>query len=101
MLPGRPGHPPLHLGQPHAAHFAELIEDSARPIGVYWILHERDVSVLQPLTNMFFTLLLEHLLRVKGDAETRVALRLDGFRNLGRIPDSRPRLRSPAIAASS
>jgi len=41
--------------------FAELIEDAARPIGVYWILHERDVSALQPLTNMFFTLLLEHL----------------------------------------
>lgn len=67
--------------------FSELVEDATRPIGVYWILHERDVSLLQPLTNMFFTLLLEHLLRFKGDPEARVALLLDEFGNLGRIPD--------------
>jgi len=32
-----------------------------QPTAVYWVLHEQDVALLQPLSSLFFTLLLDQL----------------------------------------
>jgi type IV secretion system protein VirD4 len=56
-----------------------------RPTAVYWVLHEQDVALLQPLSSIFFTLLLEQLGR--GRLETPVLLLLDEFANLGVLPN--------------
>jgi type IV secretion system protein VirD4 len=55
------------------------------PIAVYWVLHEQDVALLQHLSALFFTLLLEQLGRSRGPVP--VALFLDEFANLGPLPD--------------
>jgi type IV secretory pathway TraG/TraD family ATPase VirD4 len=67
--------------------FGQLLADPARPIAVYWVVHERDAALLQPLSSVFFTLLLEHLGRVRGHPDARAALFLDEFASIGRIPD--------------
>lgn len=55
------------------------------PIGVYWVLHEQDVALLQPLSSIFFTVLLEQLGR--GKLETPILFLLDEFANLGVLPN--------------
>ncbi|MGH2364373.1 MAG: type IV secretory system conjugative DNA transfer family protein [Chloroflexota bacterium] len=66
--------------------FGLLTDDPTRPIAVYWVLHERDTSLLQPLSSLLFTLLLEDLSRGSvGNAP--VTLLLDEFATIGRIPD--------------
>lgn len=67
--------------------FGRLVDDPDRPVAVYWVVHERDASLLQPLTAIFLTLLMEHLGRVPAHPEARAALFLDEFANIGRIPD--------------
>ncbi|MGH2363244.1 MAG: type IV secretory system conjugative DNA transfer family protein, partial [Chloroflexota bacterium] len=42
---------------------------------------------MQPLTAVFFTLVMEHLGRVPAHPDARAALFLDEFANIGRIPD--------------
>jgi type IV secretion system protein VirD4 len=54
------------------------------PTAVYWVLHEQDVALLQPLASLFFTLLLERLGRGRGAVP--VTLFLDEFANLGPLP---------------
>ncbi|MBV9282497.1 MAG: type IV secretory system conjugative DNA transfer family protein [Chloroflexi bacterium] len=56
-----------------------------RPVAVYWVLHERDVAPLQPLSALFFTLLLEQLGRTPG-GPVPVTLLLDEFAQIGRLP---------------
>jgi len=55
-----------------------------QPTAVYWVLHEQDVALLQPLSSLFFTLLLDQL----GSAKLPepVLLMLDEFANLGVLP---------------
>jgi type IV secretion system protein VirD4 len=65
-----------------APDFAEL---QRRPIGVYWILHEQDVALLQPLSTLFFALLIDQLSRGRG--EVPVTLFFDEFANIGPVPD--------------
>jgi len=65
-----------------AADFTALVR---QPIAAYWVLHEQDVALLQPLSSLFFTLLLDQLSRVRG-ALVPVTLLLDEFANLGRLP---------------
>ncbi len=67
--------------------FGLLVQNPTQPIAVYWVVHERDAALLQPLSSVFFTLLLEHLGRMPGDPDSRVTLFLDEFANIGRIPD--------------
>jgi type IV secretion system protein VirD4 len=55
------------------------------PTAVYWVLHEQDVALLQPLSSIFFTLLLEQLGR--GKLETPILFLLDEFANLGVLPN--------------
>jgi type IV secretion system protein VirD4 len=61
--------------------FAALARE---PTAVYWVLHEQDVALLQPLSSLFFTLLLDQL----GSAtlQAPVLLMLDEFANLGVLP---------------
>jgi len=54
------------------------------PTAVYWVLHEQDVALLQPLSAIFFTLLLDQL--GSTALETPVLLLLDEFANLGVLP---------------
>jgi len=62
------------------------LDDLARqPTAAYWVLHERDVALLQPLASLFFTLLLEQLGRARGPVP--VTLLLDEFANVGRLPE--------------
>ncbi len=56
-----------------------------RPIAVSWVLHEQDVATLQPLSALFFTLLLEQVGRAAG-GPVPVTLLLDEFANIGRLP---------------
>jgi type IV secretion system protein VirD4 len=65
-----------------APDFTEL---QRRPIGVYWILHEQDVALLQPLSTLFFALLIDQLSRGRGDVP--VTLFFDEFANIGPVPD--------------
>jgi len=62
--------------------FRQLTDEST---AVYWVLHEADVALLRPLSSLFFTLLLETLLRAPGTVP--VTLYLDEFANLGTLPD--------------
>jgi type IV secretory pathway TraG/TraD family ATPase VirD4 len=52
---------------------------------VYWILHEQDVALLQPLSTLFFALLIDQLSRGRG--EVPVTLFFDEFANIGPVPD--------------
>jgi type IV secretion system protein VirD4 len=54
------------------------------PTAVYWVLHEQDVALLQPLASVFFILLLDRLGRQRGPVP--VTLFLDEFANLGPLP---------------
>lgn len=83
-----------------APDFRQLLRE---PTAVYWVLHEQDVALLQPLSSLFFTLLLTQLSQdsgaegsgerhsgTAGDGTTAtrvpVTLFLDEFANIGRIP---------------
>jgi type IV secretion system protein VirD4 len=55
------------------------------PTAVYWVLHEQDVALLQPLSSIFFTVLLEQLGR--GTLETPILFLLDELPNLGVLPN--------------
>src|SRR5207247_8181750 len=55
-----------------------------RPIGVYWILHEQDVALLQPLSTLFFALLIDQLCRSSGPVP--VTLFFDEFATIGPVP---------------
>jgi type IV secretory pathway TraG/TraD family ATPase VirD4 len=57
------------------------------PRGIYWILSETDVAVLQPLTSLFFTYVLWSIKQKDG---LPVTLYLDELANIGRV-DSLPR----------
>jgi type IV secretion system protein VirD4 len=65
-----------------APDFTEL---QRRPVAVYWILHEQDVALLQPLSTLFFALLIDQLSRGRGDVP--VTLFFDEFANIGPVPD--------------
>ena len=62
------------------------------PTSVYWCLPERDIPRLRPLSNLFFTLLLEQL---NGDEKESVPVSpsvpilffLDEFGTIGALPD--------------
>lgn len=56
-----------------------------KKIGVYWVLSEKDVAVLKPLSTLFFTLILYQLKEVEG--KVPVCLLLDELANVGRIPN--------------
>jgi type IV secretion system protein VirD4 len=56
-----------------------------RPAAVYWVLHEQDVALLQPLSALFFTLLIDQLCRSSGPVP--VSLFFDEFANIGPVPD--------------
>jgi type IV secretion system protein VirD4 len=56
-----------------------------RPSAVYWVLHEQDVALLQPLSALFFTLLIDQLCRSSGPVP--VSLFFDEFANIGPVPD--------------
>jgi type IV secretion system protein VirD4 len=56
-----------------------------RPSAVYWVLHEQDVALLQPLSALFFTLLIDQLCRSSGPVP--VSLYFDEFANIGPVPD--------------
>lgn len=60
------------------------------PTAVYYCLREQDITRLQSLTSLFFTLVLEQLaaeeLKV-GEQGVPVTMMLDEFANLGKIPD--------------
>lgn len=68
--------------EPAAPDFAYLTRE---PVAVYWLLHEQDVALLQGLSSLFFTLLLDQLARASGGA-VPVTLFLDEFAHLGRLP---------------
>ncbi len=56
------------------------------PVGVYWVMHERDLGYLRPLSALFFTLVLDQLSEGKlSDNPTPVTLFLDEFANIGVI----------------
>jgi type IV secretion system protein VirD4 len=56
-----------------------------RPSAVYWVLHEQDVALLQPLSALFFTLVIDQLCRSSGPVP--VSLYFDEFANIGPVPD--------------
>lgn len=55
-----------------------------KKIGVYWVLSEKDVTLLQPLSTLFFTLILYQLKEAEGTVP--ICLLLDELANIGRIP---------------
>ena len=57
-----------------------------RQIGLYWQVHEQDVDLLKPLSSLFFTLLLHQLCHGEGELPAPLALLLDEFAQVGRIP---------------
>ncbi len=61
--------------------FSRLKHES---IAVYWVLHEQDTARLQPLSSLFFTLLLDELTTQAGPVP--VTLLLDELANLGVLP---------------
>lgn len=65
--------------------FPDFRQLLVRPIAVSWVLHEQDVATLQPLSALFFTVLLEQLGRAAG-GPVPVTLLLDEFANIGRLP---------------
>ena len=60
------------------------------PMAVYWCLHEGDISRLQGLTAIFYTVLLEQLAGGSEPSENGrrvpVTLMMDEFGNIGKIP---------------
>jgi type IV secretion system protein VirD4 len=57
-----------------------------QPVGVYWVLHERDLGYLKPLSALFFTLVLDQLAEGKlSNKPTPVTLFLDEFASIGVI----------------
>jgi len=62
--------------------FSRLLHE---PIAVYWVLHEQDMARLQPLSSLFFTLLLDELTTQQGPVP--VTLLLDELANLGVLPN--------------
>jgi type IV secretion system protein VirD4 len=61
-----------------------------QPTAVYYCLREQDIKRLQPLTSLFFTLVLEQLAAEEvpaGKQGVPVTMLLDEFANLGKIPD--------------
>ncbi|HLG74396.1 MAG TPA: type IV secretory system conjugative DNA transfer family protein [Chloroflexota bacterium] len=62
------------------------LADPDRQIGLYWQVHEEDVDLLKPLSSLFFTLLLHQLCQGEGELPAPVALLLDEFAQVGRIP---------------
>jgi type IV secretion system protein VirD4 len=65
-----------------APDFGEL---AAEPVAAYWVLHEQDAALLQPLSALFFTLLLDQLSRCDPGV-VPITLFLDELANIGRIP---------------
>ncbi len=56
------------------------------PVGIYWVLHERDLGYLRPLSALFFTLVLDQLSEGRlSDKPIPVTLFLDEFANIGVI----------------
>jgi len=62
--------------------FSQLLRE---PTAVYWVLHEQDMARLQPLSSLFFTLLLDELTTQQGPVP--VTLLLDELANLGVLPN--------------
>lgn len=59
-----------------------------KAISVYYCMHEQDIKRLQPLSTVFYTIVLEQLTRAnptKGNIP--VLLLLDEFANIGKLPD--------------
>jgi type IV secretion system protein VirD4 len=57
-----------------------------QPVGVYWVLHERDLGYLKPLSALFFTLVLDQLAEGKlSNKPTPVTFFLDEFASIGVI----------------
>jgi len=54
--------------------------------GVYWVLSEKDVTVLKPLSTLFFTLVLYQLKEAQSSGKVNIAMFLDELANIGRIP---------------
>ena len=69
-----------------APDFRQLAVDPERSIAVYWQVHEQDVDLLQPLSSLFFTLLLFQLCQGEGALPAPVMLLLDEFAQIGRVP---------------
>ncbi len=67
-------------------HFARLLHE---PMALYWVLHERDVDRLRPLTALFFTLLLDALTApaaAPAQGAVPVTFLWDEFGSAGTIP---------------
>lgn len=82
----------IWLGDPKVRRFtsASLIPPDfgqlrKKKVGVYWVLSEKDVAVLKPLSTLFFTLVLYQLKEAEG--KEAVCLLLDEVANIGRIPN--------------
>ena len=56
-----------------------------KKIGVYWVLSEKDVTLLKPLSTLFFTLILYQLKEAEG--KVPICLLLDELANIGRVPN--------------
>ena len=56
-----------------------------QPIAVCWVVHEHDAALLAPLSSLFFTVLLDQLVR-REPGTVPVTLFLDEFANIGRLP---------------
>jgi type IV secretion system protein VirD4 len=54
--------------------------------GVYWVLSEKDVTVLKPLSTLFFTLVLYQLKEGQSSGKVSICMFLDELANIGRIP---------------
>jgi type IV secretion system protein VirD4 len=54
--------------------------------GVYWVLSEKDVTVLKPLSTLFFTLVLYQLKEAQTSGNVSICMFLDELANIGRIP---------------
>lgn len=69
---------------PHPPDFGRLRRQRE---GVYWCLPSSDVTVLRPLSALFFTCALDQIKEAKGADDVPVHLFLNEIGNVGRIPD--------------
>lgn len=59
------------------------------PVAIYFVLNEQDLVELQPLSSLFYTLVLHQLTHGPDseDTDVPITMLLDEFGNVGRIPD--------------